>query len=184
MRTTITLDPDVEALLRQAMRVQGRPFKQVINDAVRSALRCAGRCAAPVPAVQVRPWPPTRGPDQGLGAGRRAGRPGHAGALPLVRPDVNLLLCVVNADSPQQPSAARWLERGYADPAGMGFAWIALLGFIRIVTRPGIFPRPLTLDEALGQVDDWLNHPRAPAASDRPPCGGAGAIADPRRSRR
>ncbi|MFB9066764.1 CopG family transcriptional regulator [Pseudofulvimonas gallinarii] len=38
MRTTITLDPDVEALLKQAMREQGRPFKQVLNDAVRSAL--------------------------------------------------------------------------------------------------------------------------------------------------
>lgn len=38
---------------------------------------------------------------------------------------------------------------------------MALLGFLRIATRPGIFARPLTIDEALGQVDDWLNHPRA-----------------------
>ncbi len=44
MRTTITLDPDVEALLKQAMRTQGLPFKQVLNDALRLAL------AAPIDA--------------------------------------------------------------------------------------------------------------------------------------
>lgn len=76
-------------------------------------------------------------------------------------PDVNVLLYAVNGDAAQQPVAAHWLERAYADADGIGYAWIALLGFVRIATRPGIFARPLTLDEALGQVDEWLNHPRA-----------------------
>jgi hypothetical protein len=35
MRTTVTLDPDVEALLRQAMKDKGVSFKQALNDAVR-----------------------------------------------------------------------------------------------------------------------------------------------------
>lgn len=35
MRTTVTLDPDVETVLRQAVRRSGAPFKQVLNDAVR-----------------------------------------------------------------------------------------------------------------------------------------------------
>lgn len=39
MRTTVTLDPDVEKLLRRAMRERKAPFKQVLNDVVRSALR-------------------------------------------------------------------------------------------------------------------------------------------------
>lgn len=76
-------------------------------------------------------------------------------------PDVNVLLYAVNADAVQQATAARWLERAYADPGGIGYAWVVLLGFLRIATRPGIFARPLTLDEALGQVDEWLSHPRA-----------------------
>jgi toxin-antitoxin system PIN domain toxin len=76
-------------------------------------------------------------------------------------PDVNVLLYAVNADSPQQALAGDWLERAFADPAGIGFAWIALLGFIRIATRPGLFANPLALDDALGLVDDWLNHPHA-----------------------
>ena len=38
MRTTLTLDPDVAALLKQAVHDQRRPFKQVLNDALRLAL--------------------------------------------------------------------------------------------------------------------------------------------------
>jgi hypothetical protein len=38
MRTTVTLDSDVEALLRNAMRERGEPFKQVLNAAIRQGL--------------------------------------------------------------------------------------------------------------------------------------------------
>ena len=38
MRTTVTLDPDVEALLRKAVRERGEPFKQVLNAAIREGL--------------------------------------------------------------------------------------------------------------------------------------------------
>ena len=38
MRTTVTLDPDVEVLLKQAMRERGIPFKQALNEAVRTGL--------------------------------------------------------------------------------------------------------------------------------------------------
>ncbi len=39
MRTTVTLDPDVEAMLRKEMRRRGEPFKQVLNNALRAGLR-------------------------------------------------------------------------------------------------------------------------------------------------
>jgi hypothetical protein len=35
MRTTVTLDPDVEAHVRRVMRERGLSFKQALNDAVR-----------------------------------------------------------------------------------------------------------------------------------------------------
>lgn len=35
MRTTVTLDDDTEALLRERMRVRGISFKQALNDAIR-----------------------------------------------------------------------------------------------------------------------------------------------------
>ena len=38
MRTTITLDPDVEALVSRAMRERKVSFKTAVNDALRRAL--------------------------------------------------------------------------------------------------------------------------------------------------
>jgi hypothetical protein len=43
MRTTVTLDPDVEAMLRKEMRRRGEPFKQVLNKAIRAGLRNMGK---------------------------------------------------------------------------------------------------------------------------------------------
>lgn len=38
MRTTLTLDQDVAAKLKAAARRTGRPFRQVVNDALRRGL--------------------------------------------------------------------------------------------------------------------------------------------------
>lgn len=38
MRTTLTLDDDVAAHLRRLARETGRPFKQIVNDALRAGL--------------------------------------------------------------------------------------------------------------------------------------------------
>ena len=38
MRTTVTLDRDVEALLKKRMNERSVPFKQALNDALREAL--------------------------------------------------------------------------------------------------------------------------------------------------
>jgi hypothetical protein len=43
MRTTVTLDPDVESLLRKEVRRRGEPFKQVLNNAIRAGLRSTKR---------------------------------------------------------------------------------------------------------------------------------------------
>jgi hypothetical protein len=39
VRTTVTLDDDVEALVRKVMRERGVSFKHALNDAVRAGLR-------------------------------------------------------------------------------------------------------------------------------------------------
>lgn len=48
VRTTVTLEPDVEAKLRAVMRERGVTFKAAINDALRAGLGA--------PAAQVRPF--------------------------------------------------------------------------------------------------------------------------------
>ena len=53
MRTTVTLDSDVQVLLKKAMRGRDASFKQVLNDAVRVGLRSQ-------PVAKAARWePPT-----------------------------------------------------------------------------------------------------------------------------
>ena len=49
MRTTVTLDADVEQRLREAMRMQGKGFKETLNDALRRGL-------GPAPESEARPF--------------------------------------------------------------------------------------------------------------------------------
>jgi len=49
MRTTLTLEPDVEVLLQRAMRDQDATFKRVVNDALRKGLQ-------PGPVAPVQPF--------------------------------------------------------------------------------------------------------------------------------
>jgi hypothetical protein len=46
MRTTLTLDEDVAADLKQLARKTGRPLKQIVNDALRAGIR-ARKAPAP-----------------------------------------------------------------------------------------------------------------------------------------
>ena len=43
MRTTVTLEPDVEALVKRVMRERGMSFKDAINHAIREGLTRAPR---------------------------------------------------------------------------------------------------------------------------------------------
>jgi hypothetical protein len=43
MRTTLTLDPDVARMLEEAVHRQRKPFKQVVNEAIRRGLAPAMR---------------------------------------------------------------------------------------------------------------------------------------------
>jgi predicted transcriptional regulator len=45
VRTTVTLDEDVEAKLRQVARERGVSFKTALNESVRAGLGGAGRAA-------------------------------------------------------------------------------------------------------------------------------------------
>jgi len=43
MRTTVTLEPDVAALIKRAMKERGLTFKQALNEAVRVGLAGGSR---------------------------------------------------------------------------------------------------------------------------------------------
>jgi toxin-antitoxin system PIN domain toxin len=76
-------------------------------------------------------------------------------------PDVNVLVYAINPDALQHISARRWLESAFHDPQGVGLAWFALAGFVRVTTKLGILPKVLSVEDALQFVGEWLSHPRA-----------------------
>ncbi len=73
--------------------------------------------------------------------------------------DVNLLLYALDASSPQHDRARRWLEQALSGPGTVALPWVVLLAFLRLSTRPAVFTSPLTADEALDVVDEWLALP-------------------------
>lgn len=76
-------------------------------------------------------------------------------------PDVNLLLYALDAAAPRHRAAKRWLEERLSGTETFAFTWIALLAFIRLVTNPRVFERPLAPAEAFDIVDVWLAQPCA-----------------------
>lgn len=51
MRTTVTLEPDVEALIKRAMRERGLSFKEAVNEAIRAGMTAPAR--RPEPSLPV-----------------------------------------------------------------------------------------------------------------------------------
>ena len=76
-------------------------------------------------------------------------------------PDINLLVYAINTRSPQHERAKRWLEDALSGTEQVGFAWLALLGFIRISTNPAALERPLSSSGAIEYVEEWLARPVA-----------------------
>jgi hypothetical protein len=75
--------------------------------------------------------------------------------------DLNLLLYAIDEGTPRHDKARPWLEEVLSGTEEVGFAWIVLLGFVRISTNPAILETPLESDEALDYIDGWLEQPSA-----------------------
>jgi toxin-antitoxin system PIN domain toxin len=70
--------------------------------------------------------------------------------------DANVLLYAINADAAHHARSRRWLDRALSGADTVAFSWIALLAFVRLATNVGLFPSPLTVDQAMDRVDAWL----------------------------
>ena len=75
--------------------------------------------------------------------------------------DANVLLYAVNEDAPLHGAAISWLDRALAGREPLAFAWIVILAFLRLSTRPDLFPQPLTSDQAARVVEHWLGRQAA-----------------------
>jgi toxin-antitoxin system PIN domain toxin len=73
-------------------------------------------------------------------------------------PDVNVLLYAMNTDAPEHRRARDWLDGALSGGGGVAFAWVALLGFVRISTR---LPKAFSVTEASDTIEQWLARPHA-----------------------
>lgn len=75
--------------------------------------------------------------------------------------DANVLIYAVNESAPHHGRSKSWLEDALNGTEAIGFAWPALLAFLRLVTLPAVFPDPLDASDAFDHVDAWLEAPAA-----------------------
>ena len=75
--------------------------------------------------------------------------------------DANVLIHAVNLDAAEHATARSWLERRLSGTEAVGFAWVALLAFVRIVTRADVLEAPLAPPAAFDYVEEWLARPPA-----------------------
>lgn len=74
----------------------------------------------------------------------------------MILPDVNLLVHAHNEASRFHPPALRWWMELMRGRKPVGLARASVMGFVRIVTQPGIQSSPLKVETALAITDSWF----------------------------
>jgi hypothetical protein len=77
----------------------------------------------------------------------------------LILVDANLLLYAVDSDAPLHRQARTWWDAQLSGTSPVCLCWTVLSAFLRIATNRKIHRRPLTLPEAIGCVQSWLQQP-------------------------
>ncbi|CAG0975932.1 Ribonuclease VapC33 [Anaerolineae bacterium] len=79
--------------------------------------------------------------------------------------DANLLIYAVNQDFQQHRAAREWWESTLSNGESVGIPWVVILAFTRICTNQRVFAHPLSTDEAIAYIDEWLDRPAVTAVS-------------------
>jgi toxin-antitoxin system PIN domain toxin len=73
--------------------------------------------------------------------------------------DVNLLVYAYDEGSPFHRPAKLWLENEFNAAGPTGLTTFVIVAFLRIVTNPRIFARPMDIADACAIVERWLALP-------------------------
>ena len=77
----------------------------------------------------------------------------------MIAVDTNLLVYAHRAESPWHDAAKQCLEDFVETDTEWAIPWPCLHEFVAIVTRSTIFKPPTPLEDAIAQVDEWLQAP-------------------------
>lgn len=81
--------------------------------------------------------------------------------------DANLLIYAYSERSLLHHQAKRWLERVFSAPDPVGIPWSSMHAFLRIITRPPLLDRPLSMEHAARAVGQWLEQPNVVVLNPR-----------------
>ncbi len=73
--------------------------------------------------------------------------------------DVNILLYATDEASPRHAAATALLRRCVAEAEPMCLAWATIMGYLRMITHPGIFAAPRRPAEAMDNIEALLSVP-------------------------
>ncbi len=89
-------------------------------------------------------------------------RPGSAGGIDVLIPDVNVLIYAHVEDSvPDHVEYANWITRLATGPEPFALSVLALSGFVRVATNPRVFDPPSTLERTFAFVNALVERPTA-----------------------
>jgi len=71
--------------------------------------------------------------------------------------DAEVLLYAVDEQSHFHDAARVWLEQAMNGVERVGFPWVSLTAFQRIITHPRATASPLGAAEAWSYISDWLD---------------------------
>jgi toxin-antitoxin system PIN domain toxin len=74
----------------------------------------------------------------------------------MIFPDVNLLIYAYDERSPHYEVAVKWFGR-VMESEQVFFSWHTITGFIRITTNPRAYDLPLSIQEVVSIVSEWLD---------------------------
>jgi toxin-antitoxin system PIN domain toxin len=78
----------------------------------------------------------------------------------MIVPDVNLLMYAYNTEAPHHVAARSWLESVLSGTRQVGFAWVVLLGYVRLTTSRAVRVDPIAPADAIADVRTWLARPQ------------------------
>lgn len=74
----------------------------------------------------------------------------------MIIPDVSVLIHAYNSNSPVHAGAKRWWAETLSSGRPVGLAWVAVIGFIRVMTHRAALQNPMSVADATRRTRSWL----------------------------
>jgi hypothetical protein len=79
----------------------------------------------------------------------------------VIVPDINLLLYAEIDAHPLHRPARLWWEEALSGERQVGLAPVCIFGFLRLSTNRRVFAEPLSVGDAIGRIQGWVDRPNA-----------------------